>query len=136
MKIKTFNITYPNKNPSKCDHEWRMFGTRLEEEVWTPIRYGPRTCGWVICDKCGWNPYASEYKIIGNREYFPFGKENKKEGDISWNDVMVEVIKLNDECPTKPVIVEFAYAEQTWWDKTKKWFKEYGEVIAETLGSL
>lgn len=52
----------------KCDHEYRVFGTRLSEDVY-PHRllngkpegyYG----GWVICDKCGDSPWVNRYEVI------------------------------------------------------------------------
>jgi len=118
MKIKSFAVSH-NNIPNKCSHEWRVYGTRLEEEVWTPIG-SKSNCGWVICDKCGWEPYVEEYKKIGKREYYPFGKQNKKEGDISWYDYMVEIIKWgNEKEPTTPVVNTFVYAEFSWWEKLK-----------------
>lgn len=80
----------------ECDHEWRMFGTRLEEEVWTPIRAKPpeKLAGWVICDKCGWNPFVYSYRVTGKREYFPFGKTNIEGNfNLPWHDVLVEVLE-------------------------------------------
>lgn len=46
----------------KCVHEWRLFGTRLEEEVF-PIRPGH---GPIICTKCGVQQHA-EYEEIERR---------------------------------------------------------------------
>ena len=48
---------------SSCVHEWREFGSRLEEGVYPvfPNR-GP-----VVCTKCGKKRHAYEYKIIERR---------------------------------------------------------------------
>jgi hypothetical protein len=116
MKIKIQKVTYPNI-PDKCSHEWRLFGTRMNEEVCLPMGC---VYGWVICDKCGWNPFVEEYKIIGQQGGRPSG------GPFNWDaDALVEIVKWGDEKepPTEPVIVEYAYLEQgvasSWWDKMK-----------------
>jgi hypothetical protein len=116
MKIKTFNKTYSEQNPYQCNHEWREFGTRLEEEVWIPVGRPPSEIkdGWVICDKCGWNPFVNKYRVTGKREYFPFGKDDKigKEFYVPWYDYLVEVIDFgNEKSPTKPIVKEFAYCD-------------------------
>jgi len=125
MKIKTFNKEYSEQNPSECKHEWREFGTRLEEEVYIPVGrsepsgyYG----GWIICDKCGWSPFVNKYEVIGKRDYFPFGKDTNPH--LPWYDILVEVIEWGDEKPpTNPVVEEFAYACWSWWDKIKQKLK-------------
>lgn len=60
----------------KCDHEYRVFGTRVDESVnipWGHI-YGHGKSegyygGWVICDKCGDSPSVAQYEVIHKRPY-------------------------------------------------------------------
>jgi hypothetical protein len=105
MKIKTRIQTYPCI-PSECNHEWRMFGTRMDEEFYCP-GLKPNT-GPVICDKCGWDPWVQEYKIIGTRK------------GVKWicgfddnYDTMVEIVQWGDDKtpPAKPVTIEWAWME-------------------------
>ena len=58
----------------KCCHEYRVFGTRADEEIWQPVGhlggkpegyYG----GWVICDKCGDSPSVAQYEVTHKRPY-------------------------------------------------------------------
>lgn len=58
----------------KCDHEYRVFGTRADEEVYLPVGYlGGKPegyyGGWVICDKCGDSPSVSQYEVTHKRPY-------------------------------------------------------------------
>ena len=122
MNIKTFTRTFPEV-PNKCQHEWREYGTRLDESVTVPVReskpagyYG----GWVICDKCGWSPFVKKYNVIGTRPYKPF-KDWVDENNF-WKDNMVEIVEWgNEKEPTESVIEEYAYAELTRWERFKKW---------------
>lgn len=134
MKIRTFNRTWPI-GPRECIHEWRMFGTRLEEEVFVPIRNDGKPEGYhggfIICDKCGWDPHVRKYEMIGRRPY----KEPLL--GMETHDVMVKVIEWGDEKePIEPVVQEFAYAERSWWDSIKDCFFNVLEIIAETLSLL
>lgn len=67
----------------KCDHEWRVFGTRAHEEVY-PV-FPDR--GFIICTKCKKESFAERYKVIEKRPYdCPlFGKWGR--------DVIVEIIE-------------------------------------------
>lgn len=47
----------------KCNHEWRLFGTRIEERGWHPIRNKNIGVGRVKCTKCGIENSA-EYEVI------------------------------------------------------------------------
>lgn len=77
----------------KCDHEYRVFGTRIDEEVYEPVRgsdgkpkgyYG----GWVICDKCGDSPHVAQYEVTHKRPYnCPVIKS------LPAYDLMVKIIK-------------------------------------------
>jgi hypothetical protein len=127
MKIKTFNRTWP-VGPKECVHEWRMFGTRLCESVSTPIRTDKKPegydGGWVICDLCGWCPFVYRYEVTGKRPHIEplLGQ---------WPDVMVKIIEWGKEkeAPNSPIVEEFAYAEWSWWDKLKRKFKYWADVV-------
>jgi hypothetical protein len=123
MKTRTITQTF-STIPSKCQHEWRKFGTRMEESVNYPIRdskpsgyYG----GWVICDKCGWSPFVNKFNVIGKRPYkSPF--KGTLDIDGFWQDDMVEIVEWgNEKEPVEPVVEEYAYAELTRWERFKKW---------------
>lgn len=74
----------------KCDHEYRVFGTRITEETY-PCRllngkpegyYG----GWIICDKCGDSPYVSKYEVTHTKPFnCPLG--------FSMFDKMVKIVE-------------------------------------------
>jgi len=67
----------------KCIHEWRLFGTRIDEEVY-PI-YPDN--GNVICTKCGIEQSAT-YEVIESR---PFPKDYKG-FDRGWGkDTIVKI---------------------------------------------
>lgn len=69
--FKHIRYTAKSDMTDKCEHEYRVFGTRLNEDVY-PYRelngnpegyYG----GWVICDKCGDSPWVNRYEVIYTR---------------------------------------------------------------------
>lgn len=118
MKIKTEKQTYLNI-PNKCDHVWRLFGTRMDEEVYCPGV--PKNSGFVICDKCGWNPFVDEFKIIGKRK----GVKWINGFDDNY-DTMIEIVRWGcEEPPNEPAIIEWAWLVCSWWDRLKDKLKFY-----------
>lgn len=72
-----------------CNHEWRIYGSRLEEEVWNPIG---SNCDWLICNKCGENKPTvdrSNYKIIERR---PHPTSRFPTGYRMFDDIIVEIV--------------------------------------------
>lgn len=51
----------------KCKHEWRLFGTRLEESVSTPVREITINSGPIVGTKCGIEQQAEGYEYIEER---------------------------------------------------------------------
>jgi len=69
-KLVQHRRRYPERDrfpERKCNHEWRLFGNRLEESVSIPVRIPPRNCGSVVCTKCGTSQYAEDYEEIERR---------------------------------------------------------------------
>ena len=72
--MKLFDTNENSCKDKRCEHEWRVYGTRINEEVYEPIRYDGKPAGyyggWIICTKCElWPPAVARYEIVGERDY-------------------------------------------------------------------
>ena len=107
----------------KCKHEWRLWGTRLNEEVNPP---NTEDSGSIICTKCGIEQYAKGYKWVEERSV--------PEYSGSWaafsKDIVVTPLKfgLTERTAsaynprTKTMYDEARYK----WDvKEEQWIKTY-----------
>ncbi len=105
----------------KCKHEWRLFGTRLEEEVY-PVIEGS---GSIVCTKCGIEQYADGYSWVEERPI--------PEYSGSWDffkDIIVTPHKLGNTGFTSSAYnprTKTCYDEARYrWDgKEEQWIKTY-----------
>lgn len=125
----------------KCKHEWRLYGTRLEEDVHNPVREVTIESGPIICTKCGIEQSAEGYEYIEERPV--------PEYSGSWaafsQDIIVKPKKFGSKETT-----QIAYNSRTdkWYDETKwawdekeeQWvktfpitWKDYWKVIKELI---
>lgn len=106
----------------KCEHEWRLFGTRLEEEICMPVRAREHFEGALICTKCGVENYG-EYEVIGKRPVPHYSG--------SWDmfkDVLVKVTKWTNYGRTCLGWDEkkkelYPKTEYEWDEKEEQWIK-------------
>jgi hypothetical protein len=124
----------------KCKHEWRLFGTRLEESVSNPGEVTMNS-GPIICTKCGMEQSAEGYEYIEERPVPAYSG--------SWASFSQDIIVT----PKKFGIVERTvngynsrtdkfYDESKWkWDgQEQQWvktfpitWKDYWKVIKELI---
>jgi len=71
------------KESLKCNHEWRLFGTRAATEHVYPVFKG---MGPVVCTKCERDGFAEKYKVIERRPHIEplFGERP---------DIIIEMIE-------------------------------------------
>lgn len=65
-----------------CQHKWRVFGTRIDEEVWIPSN--KKHHGFIVCMNCGEEKYVKEYKVIKKEPYKDL---------IPTSDYIVEIVE-------------------------------------------
>ena len=125
----------------KCKHEWRLFGTRLEESVSTPVREVTMNSGPIICTKCGIEQSAEGYEYIEERPVSEYSG--------SWasfaQDIIVKPKKFGT---TESTVIAYNSRTDTMYDESKwKWneteeqwvksfpisWKDYWKVIRQAI---
>ena len=107
----------------KCNHEWRLYGTRLEESDNHRVT---DTSGPVICLKCGIEQQAESYQYLEER---PVPEYSGSWASFS-QDVIVQVKKFGI---TERKLLGYntrtdkLYDESVWkWDETEQqWVKTF-----------
>ncbi len=111
----------------KCQHEWRLFGTRLEEEVHSPVRQEvTMESGPIVCTKCGLEQNAEGYEYLEERPVAEYSG--------SWASFAQDIIVKPKKFGTKTRTLmgynsrtDVMYTESIWnWDETEEqWVKIY-----------
>jgi len=101
----------------KCIHEWRIFGTRMDEEIWNPIRVVevdsiPEAS--IICNKCGIEQHAVGYEVLEERLRLDYPKNHF----MCTKDVIVKVKEFGSHTLTvwgkNKEIYEWNSIEEQW----------------------
>lgn len=110
----------------KCQHEWRLYGTRLEEEVHTPVREVTMESGPIVCTKCGIEQHAEGYEYLEERPV--------PEYSGSWASFSQDIIVKPKKFSTRERTIagyntrtDKLYDESKWlWnDEEQQWVKTY-----------
>ena len=107
----------------KCKHEWRLFGTRLEEEVYPPTT---EDSGSIICTKCGVEQYAAGYEWVEERyvpEYSGSWADFSK--DIIVNPKKFGMVGSTASAYNPRTQTHYDEARYAWDGKEQQWVKTY-----------
>lgn len=117
----------------KCIHEWRLWGTRLEESVSTPVRTEPtEESGPIICTKCGIEQNAQGYEWVEERPVPAYSG--------SWADFSKDIIvKPKKFAITQSTMMGYnsrkdeMYEETifNWDEKEQQWVKTYPKTAKD-----
>jgi hypothetical protein len=106
----------------KCEHEWRIYGTRIEEEVYPP--HTKNSCS-IVCTKCGTEQWADGYSWVEERPI--------PEYSGSWDyfkDIIVTPHKFGQNESTSSewnprTKTAYDEARYKWEEKEEQWVKTY-----------